>query len=149
VSDGLHDRARESAKGFVVPDEWGEQIQLEVGEFFDGRHRGWSDEGKSGAWLLWDGEDEPCFFWGCFRLRQAYEREKPNIGDRVSIFRDENYRTSHDDEGEASGLGYGVACEPCADPLPEGGAPDDHGIPFLCPGGSVNRFASSVVAGTA
>ena len=32
-----------------------------------------------------------------------------SIGDKVAIFRDDNYKTQHDDEGEASGLGYGVA----------------------------------------
>jgi hypothetical protein len=126
MGDDLHGRARESAKGFVVPDEWGEQVQLEVGGYFDGRHRGWSDEGKSGAWLLWDGDGEPCFIWSNFRLRQAYEREKPNVGDRVVVFRDENYHTQYDEPGEATGLGYGAACEPCGDPLPDFG----DGIPF-------------------
>jgi hypothetical protein len=121
----LHDRARKNSEGFVVPDEWGEQIELEVDEFFDGRHRSWSDEGKSGAWLLWDGDGEPCFVWGNYRLRQAYEREKPNTGDRTSIFRGDNYSSKYDEPGEATGLGYGAACEPCSDPLPQ--SPDETG----------------------
>src|SRR5262245_39891372 len=138
--DELHNRARESAKGFVVPDEWGEQIQLEVGEFFDGRHRGFAEGSKSGAWLLWGENDEALFIWNAYRLQQAYDKENPSIGDRVVIFRDEDYRTQYDAEGEASGLGYGVACESCSDPLPGSGVPeDDDGIPFLCPAGNANH----------
>jgi hypothetical protein len=150
MSDDLHNRAKESAKGFVVPDEWGEQVQLEVGEFFDGRHRGFADGGKSGAWLLWGDNGELLFIWNAYRLQQGYDRENPSIGDRVVIFRDEDYRTQYDAEGEASGLGYGVATKPCSDPLPEGGASEaDDGIPFLCPAGGDTRPAPAAVAGTA
>jgi hypothetical protein len=146
----LRARAKESEKGFIVPDEWGEQVQLEVGGYFEGRHRGFAEGGKTGAWLAWDSTGGLCFIWNCYRLQQGYDREKPNIGDRVVIFRDSDYRTKYDDEGEASGLGFGLACEPCSDPLPESGAPeDDDGIPFLCLGGSVSRSAASAVAGTA
>jgi hypothetical protein len=150
MSGALRKRARDSAQGFVAPPTWGEQIQLEVDEFFDGRHREWTDEGgRSGAWLLWNEVGEPCFIFGCYRLRQAFEREKPNLGDRVSIYRDENYHSSYDEPGEATGLGYGAACEPCNDPPPESDAPeDDDGIPFLCRAGSVTRSVSPAAAAT-
>jgi hypothetical protein len=149
MSDDLHNRARESAKGFVVPDEFGEQVEIQVGEFFEGRHRGFGEGGKQGAWLAWDADDQPVFLWNCYRLQQGYDRESPSIGDRVVIFRDDDYHTQYDEPDEATGLGYGVACEPCSDPLPENGAPEvDDGIPFLCPAGSVTRSASPAVAGT-
>jgi hypothetical protein len=121
--DDLHNRAREAAKGFVVPAEWGTAVDLEVGNFFDGRFRGHSDEGRSGAWLVWDEAAAFRFFWGCARLDQGFA-EVP-IGATISVYRDENYTTRFDDEGEASGLSYGVSSEPCSDPLPGSDEPRD------------------------
>jgi hypothetical protein len=125
--DDLRDRAEKNAQGFVVPDGWGEEIELEVGDHFEGRYRGHSDEGRSGGWLLWDTDGELRFIWGNYRLDQGFENV--NVGDRVVIFRAENYHTRFDDEGDATGLGHGVAAEPCGDPLP-GASPAGDDIPF-------------------
>ena len=57
--------------------------------------------------------------------RRGFDRDKPNVGDEVAIFRDENYETKYDAPGEASGLAYGVAFRPCSDPLPTEGGDDD------------------------
>lgn len=124
-TDDLRRRAAASAKGGAAPAEWGDEVRLEVGDFFEGRFRGHAEGGKSGAWLFWDAAGQLVFLWGCARLDSGFEREQPNVGDSVAVFRDENYKTRYDDEGEASGLGYGVATRPCSDPLP-----DADGIPF-------------------
>jgi hypothetical protein len=131
--DDLLRRARQSAESSGVPGSAGELIELELGEGFSGRHRGREPEwgmGQYGAWLAWDDDGEPRFIWGCYRLNEEYEREQPAIGDRVGIHRGANYKTRFDDDGEASGLNYGLATQACDEPLPstsrvEQGEPDD------------------------
>jgi hypothetical protein len=150
-ADDLLRRARQNAeRSGGVPESAGELIGFEVGDDFSGRHRGREPNwgmGEYGVWLVWDDDGEPRFIWGCYRLNEEYEREQPAIGDRVVIHRGVNYKTRFDDEREASGLNYGLATEPCDEPLPD--ADGDDGIPFLCPAGSVTRSASPVVVGTA
>jgi hypothetical protein len=128
-ADDLLRRARQNAEsGGGVPESAGELIELNVGESFTGRHRGSErDWGKSGAYLAWDEDGEPRFIWGCYRLDEEYKREQPAIGDGVGIHRGVNYKTRYDDDGEASGLNYGLAVEPCDEPLPGGSPrePDD------------------------
>ena len=134
-ADDLLRRARQNAESGTVPESAGERIELEVEETFTGRHRGREPEwgkGNSGAWLAWDDDGEPRFIWGCHRLNQEYEREQPAIGDRVVIHRGVNYKTRFDSAGEATGLTYGLAKEPCDEPLPGSGDQDTPGddVPF-------------------
>jgi hypothetical protein len=122
--------AMQNAESSGVPESAGEQIVLAVGEDFSGRHRGREADwgmGQYGAWLAWDDDGEPRFIWGCYRLNEEYEREQPAIGNRIGIHRAANYKTRFDDDGESSGLNYGLATEPCDDPLPRTGSgePDD------------------------
>src|SRR5262249_35812500 len=105
MSDGLFDRAKQNSQGTPLPEHCGELIELEVGEFFDGRDRGHdASVGRSGVYLLWDGDGERRFIWANARLDRCYEDEKPSVGDRVVIYRDENYRTRFDGPEEATGL---------------------------------------------
>jgi hypothetical protein len=146
--DDLLRRARQNAERGGLPTSAGELIEIQPGGTFTGRHRGREAEwGKSGAYLVWAEDDEPGYLWGCYTLDQEYEREQPAVGARVAIWRGPNYRTRYDDEGEASGLNYGLACERCDDPLPDADGDDE--FPFLCPAGSVNRSAPTVAVGTA
>jgi hypothetical protein len=149
--DELLDEAREAAESGGVPASAGELIEIGPGEAFTGRHRGQEPEwGKSGAYLAWDDDDEPRFLWGCYSLDREFKREQPAVGARIAIWRGPNYKSRYDDEGEATGLRYGLACEPCPDPLPEGGAPEaDDAVPFLCPGGSDSHAVPAAVAGIA
>jgi hypothetical protein len=139
-------RARAASEGGAVPEEWGELIELEVGDHFVGRHRGHDDGGKSGAWLAWDEDGAERFVRGCYRLDQEYAKAEPTIGDDIAIFRGPNYKTRFDDDGGASGLGYGLAVERNDAPLPEA---SDDGIPFLCRGGNdtLSAVAAAVVTG--
>lgn len=130
----LHVRAKSAAEssGGVVAEFWGELIEIEVGGDFSGRYRGHDEGGRSGAHLFWDDEGEERFIWGSYRLDQEFEREQPAVGAQVVIYRSSNYKTRFDKEGEATGLSYGIATEPSADPLPGNPASSatDEGIPF-------------------
>jgi hypothetical protein len=127
MSHDLIARAQRSAAGAEVPVEWGELIEIAVGGHFLGRHRGHGDGGRSGAWLAWDVAGNKRFIWGNYRLDQEYAREGPAIGDTVAIVRGPNYKTRFDDDGEASGLGFGLAIEPSSAPLPA----DESGVGLL------------------
>jgi hypothetical protein len=131
MSDGwdeLEQRARTSAESGGTPAEWGLRIDLEVGETFRGRDRGgWVEGGKSGAYLLWDLDGVERFIWSCASLAREYDRELPSLGADVVISRSENYRTKYDDEdGEPTGLSYGVATRANDSPLP--GAEDGQDV---------------------
>jgi hypothetical protein len=137
--DDLRRRAAENAKGGgAAPAEWGHELKVEIGGFFEGRFRGHEEGGKSGGWLFWDVDGAPCFLWGCSRLDSGFERERASIGDTVVVYRDENYKTGYEeDDEEPRGLGYGVAVETNTDPLPDAEAPTadaspavDDDIPF-------------------
>jgi hypothetical protein len=124
--DDLIARAQDNAERGGVPADAGELLEIEIGETFTGRHRGHEpDWGKSGARLGWDDAGEPVFIWDCYSLTEEYEREQPNLGDRIAIHRRPNYKTQFDAEGDARGRKYGLACEPCDEPLP-----GQDGIPF-------------------
>jgi len=120
MSDDLIARAKAASEGYVVPETWGKVVEIEEGASFIGRFRGQEEDARGEPiFLFWDEDDEPRFFWSSYRLRQGMEREQPKIGDTVAVFRDENYTTRYDDEGEASGLAYGVAVDENNSPLPE------------------------------
>ena len=129
--DDLIDRAKASSEGFVVPDGWGEVVELEEGGgVFVGRFRGQEEDSRGEPiYLFWDTQGEPRFFWSSYRFKQGMERENPSVGDTVAIVRDANYETRYDDPGEATGLAYGVASESNKEPLP-GTTTTDSGIPF-------------------
>jgi hypothetical protein len=120
--DELLARAKESSEGPVVPDCWGEVVEMEVGDHFVGRYRGTDTaEGfRSAAYLFWDSDNALRFIFACARLDKEFTRESPAIGTTVAIFRSENYESKYDRaEGrEPTGLAYGVATEPSDDPLP-------------------------------
>jgi len=131
--DELERRAQESAEGGGVPPGWGSRIDLDVGETFRGRHRGYEAGGKSGAYLLWDTVDgAECYVWSCASLDREYGRESPSAGDDVAISRAMNYRTRFDDPDEdPTGLSYGVAARENRSPLPGSAeAVDDLDLPF-------------------
>lgn len=121
MSEDLVARAKAASEGFVVPASWGEVVELEEGGgVFVGRYRGQEEDARGKpVYLFWDEANEPRFFWHAYRLEQGMVREDPSLGDTVCVFRDENYTTRFDDEGEASGIAYGVAVEPNDAPLPE------------------------------
>jgi hypothetical protein len=123
--DDLVARAKASSEGFVVPESWGEAVELdEGGGVFVGRYRGVeTDTRGESIYLFWDEENKPRFFWHAYRLKLGMEREKPTLGDIVCVFRDDNYETRYDDPGEPTGIAYGVASETNDAPLP--GADDD------------------------
>jgi hypothetical protein len=117
--DDLVARAQQSADSGGTPEEWGLRIDLEPGETFRGRHRGYEDGGKSGAYLAWDEEGAERFIWSCASLVREYDRERPEVGADVAIVRTENYRTQYDDPtDEPSGKSYGVATRENKSPLP-------------------------------
>jgi hypothetical protein len=124
--DDLIERARENAEsGGGAPPEWGERIALDIDEAIRGRHRGHEEGGKSGAYLLWDTDEEARYIWGCASLDREYDREQPAVGDDVVIARKENYRTQYDaPDDDPSGLSYGVATRKNEGPLP------GHELPF-------------------
>jgi hypothetical protein len=125
--DELERRSQESAEGGGVPAGWGSRVALDIGESFRGRYRGREDGGKSGGFLLWDGDGQEVFVWSCASLEREFEREKPNVGDDVVISRAENYRTRYDGEADhPSGLSYGVATRENKSDLPS----RDSGYPF-------------------
>jgi hypothetical protein len=118
--DDLRARAQADAQGFVVPDSWGEAIELEPGESFVGRFRGRERDSRGHpTYLFWSEAGELCFFWSAYRLEQGMRRERPAVGATVCIVRDTNYATRFDDPGEPTGKSYGVASEPNNEPLPE------------------------------
>jgi hypothetical protein len=125
--DDLIARAKASSEGFVVPDNWGEVVELEEGGgVFVGRFRGTDTDSRGDTVVLaWDEDGAERFFWPAYRLTQGIERAAPTIGDTICVYRGDNYQTRYDDPGETSGLAYGVETEPCSDPLP-----DDDGVPF-------------------
>jgi hypothetical protein len=130
MSDDLIARAKASSEGFVVPEHWGEAVELEEGGgVFVGRYRGVETDSRGEpVYLFWDEENKLRFFWSAYRLRQGVEREKPALGDTVGVFRDDNYETKYDDPGEPTGIAYGVASEKNDAPLPE--TNDDDDLPF-------------------
>jgi hypothetical protein len=138
--DELRRRARENAQKTPLPEEWGTAVSLEVDDEFEGRYRGRdTDQRGNPVYLFWDEDGELRFFWHAYRLEQGMDNEKPEVGDTVFVFRDENYETRFDKTGEASGIAYGVAVERNEAPLPDAAAskpepgPSEDGddIPFL------------------
>jgi hypothetical protein len=121
----LEERAKQAAESGAIPASWGESIEIEVGDSFRGRFRGHDDGGRSGAWLFWDTAGDERFLWGSYRLDREFERESVPIGAKVVVYRAENYSSQYDDEGEATGLSYGIAWEESSDPLLEGGEDED------------------------
>jgi hypothetical protein len=116
--DELTARAQEAAESGGTPDSWGDRIDIPVGGVFRGRYRGHDDGGRSGAHLLWDEDGRECFVYGKVSLDREMEREQPGIGYRVVISRGENYKSQYDEDGEATGLNYGVAAEASDEPVP-------------------------------
>jgi hypothetical protein len=133
--DDLRARARENSESTPVPPEWGEGVELEEGsgEFY-GRYRGIGTDPafKSPAVLLWDEAGEKLFIWTCARLDRELERERPEIGADIAIYRGPNYLTQYDRaEGrDPTGLGYGVATAPNPAPLPAADDDSADDIPF-------------------
>jgi hypothetical protein len=125
VRDDLVGQARDAAHRAGVPEDWGEVIEISVGDHFIGRHRGFGEGGRSGAWLYWDESGDERFLWNCYRLEQEYKREDPSLGDTIVVFRDENYHSQYDDDGDATGLSYGIAKELNEAPVPGADGPDE------------------------
>jgi hypothetical protein len=126
MSDDLIARAKAASEGFVVPESWGEAVELEEGGgVFIGRYRGVESSSRGPVYLFWDEGQQPRFFWPAYRLKLGMDRESPSLGDTVCVYRDANYETQYDDPGEASGLAYGVAVESNDAPLPETPATGD------------------------
>jgi hypothetical protein len=145
VSDDLIARARARAEALPVPEGWGYRIVLDEGEVFVGRWRGETTNEDNGRriYLLWDEDDQPCYSRDYTALGREVDRAKPEVGDRVAIFRGADYVG----QGGNPGYSFGLEKERCDEPLPD--ADGDDGIPFLCPAGSVSRPAPTAVVGTA
>jgi hypothetical protein len=101
------------------------------------------------VYLLWARDDDrPGFVYQHARLVQEVEAEQPQLGDRVLILRGPTETFEKDGESRTI-YPYVLRREPCDDPLPGGTTGDDQDIPFLYPGGSDTRSASSAAAATA
>jgi hypothetical protein len=127
-------RAKANTEGVVVPESWGEVVELEedVGIFI-GRFRGQDTDNRGNpVFLFWDEDHSLRFLWPAYRLTQEMEKAQPNLGDTVCIARGANYKTRFDEAGDATGKAYGVSVEPNDEPLP--GRDDDEadpdGLPF-------------------
>jgi hypothetical protein len=127
MSDDLIARAKARTESAPVG-EWGERLNLLPDESFVGRYRGTATDPSKDDRLVF-------LFWGPnneLRYERHYaslERQLKDvaIGDKVAVYRGDNYRTQYDAEGETSGYSFGVAPETCDDPLPSESGDD---IPF-------------------
>ncbi|MGH3085098.1 MAG: hypothetical protein ACRDNP_13810 [Gaiellaceae bacterium] len=127
MSEDLIARAKASSEGFVVPETWGEVVELEEdGGVFVGRYRGQETDTRSESiYLFWGEDDEPRFFWHAYRLKQGMEAREPGArrhGVRLPRreLRDEVRRP-----GRALGHLLRRGAETNAAPLPEMPSTDD------------------------
>ncbi len=128
-------RAQERAESKPIPAEWGSyRIQLDPQDSFIGRWRGRAtDEANDRPiYLLWDENDQPCWVRAYTALTRELDRAAPAVGDRVVIYRGEDYPTQYGNPGQS----YGVETQANAEPVP-GDVPaavvegsTDDGIPF-------------------
>jgi hypothetical protein len=128
--DDLVELARQRSEGLIAPGTWGRELEIqEDGGVFAGRYRGSDQQAgfKSTAYLFWGEGGELRFVFSCARLDAEFERETPNIGDDVVLYRGPNYKTKYDrDETKApTGLAYGMATRPNPAALPDEPANDD------------------------
>ena len=133
--DDLIARAKTRAESPATPEEWGYRVTLDEGESFVGRWRGRTvdeDNENRSIYLFWDESGEQCFSRQYASLERELDRENPADGATVVVYRADNYKTQHDDEGEASGQSYGVTTEPNDNPLPgaAAAAADDEDFPY-------------------
>jgi hypothetical protein len=114
----LRDEARENAK--VAPEgQNGYRVSLDVDEDFEGRWRGETTEdgqfGEQRVFLLWDQFGSRCWIRGSHvSLARKIDDLSPQVGDRVCIYRGEDYQGS-----QGTGYSYGVSKTSSDDPLPE------------------------------
>jgi len=112
-----------------APKEWGEEIELAIGERWFGRYLGDARHPvhERTVRLLFAPEARRCFMRDRTVLTSEFERVRPTMGDYIVIARGE------DGNGPKGGYHiYAVVPAPCPDPLPEGsggGASPDE-IPF-------------------
>jgi hypothetical protein len=127
AGEDLIRRAQENVKGqpVEIPDSFGERLDHEEESIVldRGRYRGKGTykaekDGREEhriAHLFWGANDDPVWLSSYSRLDQEMERECPVIGARISIYRGANYKTKYGTDGYT----FGVASEPCSDPLPD------------------------------
>ena len=129
MSDDLIARAKAASEGFVVPETWGEVVEIEEGGgVFVGRFRGQETTPRR-AHLPVLGRGRRAALLLELVSAQAGDGARPaRVGDTVCVYRDAELRDEYDDPGEASGIAYGVAVEPNDAPLPEAAAVDE--VPF-------------------
>jgi hypothetical protein len=124
AGDDLFTKARERAAAGAtsVPEDWGERVALEPDESFTGRWRGQAVDEEHGrpVYLLWTQDGSLAWMRTYAALAREVDTAKPNIGDRVAVFRGADY------EGKSgTGFAFGLACAACSDPLPT-----DDDVPF-------------------
>ena len=63
MSDDLIARAKAASEGVVIPENWGEVVELEEGGgTFVGRYRGREEDTRGNpVYLFWDEDDDPRF----------------------------------------------------------------------------------------
>ncbi len=121
MSDDLIARAKASSEGFVVPETWGEVVELEEGGgVFVGRYRGQEDGRARRARLPVLGRGRRA------ALLPARVPAEAGDGAREAVARRHRLRLPRRElrdavrrPGEATGIAYGVAVEPNDAPLPE------------------------------
>jgi hypothetical protein len=133
--DDLITRARQRAESGGVDESWGTLLDLEEDETFDGRYRGATTDPDNGRaiWPLWDQDDELRWSRNYASLEREMEKAAPSIGDRIVIYRGDNYKTAYDGDKGPKGRSFGVVCEPSDRPLPasvDASGDTVDGIPF-------------------
>ena len=118
MTETLADRAKRNASE-REGGEWGYRVALEVGETFEGRYRGTElatggDYGDQTLFLFWDRDGASCYMRGHASLVRKVESAEPGIGDTVAVFRADDYQSAG-----GTGYTYGIAAEPCDDPIPD------------------------------
>lgn len=113
-NDLLERARRQAAQPFS---QWGWRVALDPGDSFVGRWRGQTtdtDNDDRPIYLLWGENNEACFIRHYAALGRAIEAEQPEVGDRVAIHRGDDYQSQN-----GTGYAFGIASEPCTEPIPD------------------------------
>jgi hypothetical protein len=130
--DDLVAKAKARADAGGLDESWGELVDLDEDESFVGRYRGLTADPQNDRpiHLFWGENGELRWSRSYAALDRELEEARPQIGDRIVVYRGRNYKTAFDGDEGPKGRSFGVVCEPTDEPPPAEGAPADDGIPF-------------------
>lgn len=131
--------AEQEAEEVEQSEQLGESVELDEGEAFTGRFRGYGKaftrNGEREVALVWDADGKRRFFWPKARLTRELDELRPAVGDEVAVVRGADIPSSDPDRNPTQR--FAVRVRPCGDPLPgdrktatAGGSPPDSDIPF-------------------